>query len=200
MKKVYDYYRHLRSKHLVTTPLSTTKLCQMHEREELARYIEQVEYAYGRIHIKSQKQALDILKVRFHNQNLIGALNEELTKQQKSDSGYAISCCIGISIDPYWASVCRSVTAVNSNIAGYVKDTYQVLEVDLKEDGEVIFAVLEHKNKRAEDAHNLFWAHYCNNEWVRAQQMALAMKMVWNGQLACYYDMMYRRIANKVTH
>lgn len=177
-----------------TTPLTDAKLNKMHHNGKLADYIEQVEDVYTRIIVRNKKQALEILKVRFHNQNLIGAFNERLTKEQKSNPDYAISCCIGISIDSSWKSVCRTITAVNSQFAGYVSDNYQVLEIDRQEDGEVIFAVLEHKNKSAETAHNLFWAHYCNNEWVRASKMALGMKLVWDRALEDYYEMMYQRM------
>ena len=178
----------------ITNHLTYEKVHKMHESGKLALYIEQVHNAYKRIEVRNKKQALKILNVKFHNQNIIGALNEELIKEQKSNPGYAISCCIGLSSDPSWSSICRRFAAVNSTIAGYVSDKYQVLEIDKQEDGEIIFAVLEHKSKFAEEAHNLFWAHYCNNERVRARQMALAMKPVWNGQLASYYDMMYRRL------
>lgn len=178
-------------------PLTVEKLHNMHHNGKLADYLEQVENVYTRITVHNKRQALEILKVRFHNQNLIGALNERLTKEQKSNPNYAISCCIGISIDTSWSSVCRSITAVNSRIAGYVSDRYQVLEIDRQEDGELIFAVLEHKNKSAETAHNLFWAHYCNNEWVRASKMALGMKLVWDRALEDYYEMMYQRMGGQ---
>ena len=192
---IYNYYKQFRYVRLVTTPLATKKILRMHHNGKLASYIEQVEDVYTRIIVRNKKQALDILKVRFHNQNLIGAFNERISKEQNSSPGYAIGCTIGLDGNPSWPRVCRSVTAVNHRIAEYVSDRYQVLEVDKREDGEVIFAVLEHKNKSAETAHNLFWAHYCNNEWVRASKMALCMKLVWNRKLADYYEMMYRRMA-----
>ena len=194
---IYEYYKQLRYEHIASTPLNIIKIQSMHDRGKLAGYLEQVKYAYTRLNIKNQKQALNILKVRFHNQNLIGAFNERLTKEQKSNPGYAISCCIGISCVTVWSSVCRSITAVNSSIAGYVRDKYQVLEIDEQEDGEAIFAVLEHKSKSGETAHNLFWAHYCNNEWQRAGKMALGMKLVWNRELEDYYEAMYQRMGGK---
>jgi hypothetical protein len=182
------------------TPLTDAKLKKMYYNGKLADYIEQVENVYTRIIIRNKKQALEILKVRFHNQNLIGAFNERLTKEQKSNPDYAISCCIGINVDPSWSTVCRSITAVDHRIAEYVSGKYQVLEIDKLEGGELIYAVLEHKNKSAETAHNLFWAHYCNNEWQRAGKMALGMKLVWDGKLADYYEMMYRRMYNLPIH
>ncbi len=190
----YWYYRQS------TVLLTDSKLYKMHSNGRLASYIEQVENAYTRITLRNRKQALEILKVRFHNQTLIGALNERLNKEQESNPDYAISCCIGLNVDPCWSTVCRPITAVSSRIAGYVSGRFQTLEIDRQEDGEIVFAVLEHKDKPAEAAHNLFWAHYCNNEWVRARHMAKAMKLVWGGQLTSYYDMMYERITHKLTH
>jgi hypothetical protein len=193
LDRLVNHYYYRRA----VTPLTDVKIDNMYYNGKLADYIEQVENVYTRIIVRNKKQALEILKVRFHNQNLIGAFNERLTKEQKSNPDYAISCCIGLSVDPSWSSVCRSITAVNSRIAGYVSDKYQVLEIDKQEDGELIFAVLEHKNKSAETAHNLFWAHYCNNEWYRASKMALGMKLVWDRKLADYYEMMYQRMGGQ---
>jgi len=188
--KLINLYYYINTTNLLTRELAH----KMHDYGKLAEYIEQVENVYRKVEVRNKKQALKILKVKFHNQNIIGALNEELIKEQKSNPNYAISCCIGLSVDPCWSRVCRPITAVNSRIAGYVKDHYQVLEIDKQKDGDVIFAVLQHRNPNAEAAHNLFWAHYCNNERSRARAMALAMKPVWGGQLASYYDMMYRRM------
>lgn len=199
LEKVILYYSHLKDNHYVTTPLTTTKLCKMHSSGRLAGYLENVQNAYKRIHIKDQKQALEVMKVRFHNQNLIGALNEKLTKEQKSNPGYAYSCCIGPRVNTSWTAVCRTITTTDSTTAGYVRDTHQVLEIDQLEDGELVFAVLEHKDTAAEYAHNLFWAYCCNGEWTRARQMAKAMKFVWDGQLASYYDMMYERLGYHIT-
>lgn len=193
LEKVFLYYGRMKDNHYITTPLTSTRLRKMHRNGKLAGYIENVQNAYRRIHIKDQKQALEILKVRFYNQNIIGAFNEELIKEQKNNSGYAISCCIGPRVNTSWTTVCRTITTVDSRTAGYVRDTYQVLEVDKLGDGELVFAVLEHKDTAAEYAHNLFWTYYVNNE-PRAKAMAAGMKPVWKGQLAEYYGHMYRRI------
>ena len=198
MKRVYDYYNQIKFEYLTTRLFTTAKLQKMHERDKLARYIEQVEYAYNRINIKNQKQALDILKVNFHNQNLIGALNEEISiKKQKNGTGYSISCCIGDSINPLWPSVRRTATTVDNTTAEYVRDHYQVLEIDRIKDSvgtHSVYAVLEHKNKYAEYAHDIFWGHYTEGRWQQARKMAIGMQLVWNGQLADYYNVMYRRM------
>lgn len=193
LEKVFLYYSHLKVLHYATNPLTSTRIRKMHRNGKLAGYIENVQDAYRRINVENQKQALEILKVRFHNQNIIGALNEELIKEQKNNSGYAFSCCIGPRVNTSWTAICRTITTVDSRTAGYVRDTYQVLEIDQLEGGELIFAVLEHKDAAAEYAHNLFWGYYINNE-PRAKAMAVGMKPVWKGQLAEYYNHMYRRI------
>lgn len=198
MKRIYDCYRQIKSEYLATKVLSTVKLQRMHDSDKLAGYIEQVEYAYNRININDQKQALNILKVRFHNQNLIGALNEEVsTKEQKSNAGYNISCCVGHRINPDWPQVRGSATTVDHNIAEYVKDQYQVLEIDRIRDSVGIlriYAVLEHKHKYAQYAHEIFWSHYIEGRWPQARKMALGMQPVWNGQLSEYYRAMYKRM------
>lgn len=165
----------------------------MHRNGKLAGYLDSVQDAYKRIYIEDQKQALEILKVRFHNQNLIGAFNEELTKEQESLTGYAFSCCVGPRCNTSWTAICRAITTVDSRTASFVRNSFQVLEIDQLEDGELIFAVLERKDAAAERAHNLFWAYYINNE-PRAKAMAVGMKPVWKGQLSEYYEHMYRRI------
>lgn len=194
LEDVFCYYKNLKDNYYVKAPLTATKVRKMHQDGGLAVYIDKLQDAYKRIHTVNQKQALEILKVRFHNQNLIGALNEELTKEQKSNSGYSFSCCIGAGGYASWTSICRSITTVDSTIAGYVKDTYQVLEIDITEDGEAIFAVLEHKDFRAENAHILFWAHICNDELPRARMMARAMRPLWGGRMFQYYDHVYHRL------
>lgn len=194
---VFLYFISLKDNYYITSPLTLSKVRTMHRHGKLAEYIDKVQNAYTRLHIKNQRQALEILKVRFHNQNQIGALNEELTKEQESNPGYSFSCCIGSSVNTSWTSVCRSITTVNSTTAGYVRDTYQVIEIDKTEDGETIFAVLEQKDPRAEYAHNLFWAYYVNNEYQRARAMALGMRPVWKGQLSEYYGRMYCRLLYK---
>lgn len=198
MRRIYDYYIQIKSEYLATRTLSTDKLQRMHDSDKLARFIELVEYAYNRINIANQKQALDILKVRFHNQNLIGALNEEVfTEDQKSTAGYSISCCIGHRINPVWPQVRGSATTVDHNTAEYVRDQYQVLEIDRIRDSVGvlrIYAVLEIKHKYAAHAHDIFWSHYIEGRWPQARKMAIGMQPVWNGQLADYYRAMYKRM------
>lgn len=165
----------------------------MHDCDRLAGYIEQVQNAYQRVHIKNKRQALDILKVTFHNQNLLGALNERLTLGQEG-ARYHLACRLGYRVVDSWTSVCGSIVTIDSTTAGHVKDKYQVLEIDQLEDGGTIFAVLEHKDLRAENAHNLFWAHVCNDELPRARAMALAMRPLWGGRMTQYYDLVYHRL------
>lgn len=198
MKRIYNYYRDIKAEYLVTKSLSTVKLQRMHDGDKLVGYIEQVQNAYRRIHIKNQKQALNILKVRFHNQNLIGAFNEEVSiKQQEKGTSTAISCCIGLHLNPSWPTVRRTATTVDRHIAEYVKDHYQVLEIDRIKDSvgtHSVYAVLEHKNKYAQYAHDIFWGHYTEGRWQQARKMAIGMQLVWDGQLADYYNTMYRRM------
>ena len=83
--------------------------------------------------------------------------------------------------------------------ADLVRDTYQVVELDLiavkgKTEPARIYTVLEKKDSAAEVAHNRFLDAYRNGEWGRAMAMAYEMGPLWGGQLSGYYDAMLDRM------
>ena len=83
--------------------------------------------------------------------------------------------------------------------AAYVKDVYQVVELDLiavkgKTEPSRIYTVLEKKYEKAEIAHNRFLEAYRAGEWGRALAMAAEMTPLFDGQLKDYYEMMQERI------
>jgi adenylate cyclase len=91
---------------------------------------------------------------------------------------------------------------IGPKTAEQVKDKYQVVELDLlavkgKTEPVKIYTVFEKKDPIAEKTHNMFIGAYRSGNWNMARSTLLAMRTMWNGELAQYYDMMYDRILNK---
>jgi adenylate cyclase len=83
--------------------------------------------------------------------------------------------------------------------AEYVKDTYQVVELDLiavkgKTEPARIFTVLERKDPAAVIAHDRFLDAYRSGDWGRAMAMAYEMGPLWKGALKGYYEAMLDRM------
>ena len=88
---------------------------------------------------------------------------------------------------------------VGPRTAEYVKDHYQVVELDLlavkgKTEPVKIFTVLEKKDSAAEKAHARFLDAYRKGEWGRAMAMAYEMGPLWKGELSHYYEAMLERM------
>jgi adenylate cyclase len=88
---------------------------------------------------------------------------------------------------------------IGPKTAEYVREQYQVVELDLlavkgKTEPVRVYTVFEKKNEKAEIAHNRFLEAYRAGQWGRALAMATEMSMIFDGQLALYYDMMIERI------
>lgn len=88
---------------------------------------------------------------------------------------------------------------IGPKTAEYVRDTLQVVELDLiavkgKTEPARIFTVREKFDPAAEKIHNSFLEAYRSGEWSRATAMATKILPLWNGELKGYYDVMLDRM------
>lgn len=85
--------------------------------------------------------------------------------------------------------------------ADQVKDSYHVIELDCiavkgKKEGVNIFTVIDNADwaKSHVVTHNNFLKMYYQGDWNRAKQYAKDIKVLFNGKLEHYYDMMLERM------
>jgi adenylate cyclase len=83
--------------------------------------------------------------------------------------------------------------------ADYVKDEYQVVELDLlavkgKTEPARIFTVLSFFDEKDEQTHKQFLTEYRKGNWNTAYKIATDMRHSWKGELVQYYEAMRSRI------
>jgi adenylate cyclase len=88
---------------------------------------------------------------------------------------------------------------IGPKTAEYVKDEYQVVELDLiavkgKTEPARIFTVLPFQDAVGETQHEKFLDLYRKGNWDMAEKFATDLKKCWNGELSKYYDAMIERI------
>jgi adenylate cyclase len=88
---------------------------------------------------------------------------------------------------------------IGPKTAEYVKDEYQVIELDLiavkgKTEPARIFTVLPSWDGVGEQQHRKFLELYRTGQWEIARKFAEELKQCWHGELDNYYDMMLDRI------
>jgi len=88
---------------------------------------------------------------------------------------------------------------IGPKTAEYVKDEYQVIELDLiavkgKTEPARIFTVLPSWDGVGEQQHRKFLELYRTGQWEIARKFAEELKQCWHGELDNYYDMMLNRI------
>lgn len=189
----------------------------------LDKYIGDAQMAFWNAPIDNPKHAHDAVKTAFQMLEALEDFNNEVKKEGVPAFGMGIGIntatvvvgnmgsdqrfdytCLGDGVNlasrlegqskPYGVKL-----ILGPETANLVRDVYQVIELDsIAVKGKVepanIYTVVKKKDTAAEKAHNLFLGLYRHGEWNRARGMALAMKPLWNGELADYYEMMYKRM------
>ena len=189
----------------------------------LDKYIGDAQMAFWNAPIDNPKHAHDAVKTAFQMLEALEDFNNEVKKEGVPAFGMGIGIntatvvvgnmgsdqrfdytCLGDGVNlasrlegqskPYGVKL-----ILGPETANLVRDVYQVIELDSiavkgKLEPANIYTVVKKKDTAAEKAHNLFLGLYRHGEWNRARGMALAMKPLWNGELADYYEMMYKRM------
>lgn len=189
----------------------------------LDKYIGDAQMAFWNAPINNPQHALDAVRTAFQMLKALEEFNHDIKEEGVPAFGMGLGIntatvvvgnmgsdqrfdytCLGDGVNlasrlegqskPYGVKLVAGPTTANM-----VRDVYQVIELDSiavkgKSEPANIYTIREKKDAAAEKAHNLFLGLYRQGEWNRARGMALAMKPLWNGELADYYEMMYQRM------
>jgi len=189
----------------------------------LDKYIGDAQMAFWNAPVNNEKHAIDAVQTAFQMLKSLEEFNIEVTKEGIPAFGMGLGIntdtvvvgnmgsdqrfdytCLGDGVNlasrlegqskPYGVRI-----VIGPKTAEYVKDRYQVVELDLiavkgKTEPARIYTVLEKFDEKAEIAHEKFLSAYKLGAWNRAHAMAQAMRGIWGGQLTAYYDMMAERI------
>lgn len=189
----------------------------------LDKYIGDAQMAFWNAPVNNEKHALDAVKTAFQMLKALEEFNNEVKKEGVPAFGMGLGIntdtvvvgnmgsdqrfdytCLGDGVNlasrlegqskPYGVKI-----IIGPKTAEYVKDKYQVVELDLiavkgKTEPSRIYTVLEHKDAKAQLAHQRFMDAYRMGAWNRALGFAQAMENNWNGVLKSYYLMMQDRI------
>lgn len=189
----------------------------------LDKYIGDAQMAFWNAPLDNGQHALDAVRTAFQMLKDLETFNAEIVADGTPPFGMGLGIntatvvvgnmgsdqrfdytCLGDGVNlasrlegqskPYGVKI-----VIGPETANYVRDTYQVIELDWiavkgKTEPVAIYTVLEKRDPAAEKAHNIFLKHYRDGEWNRARGMALAARPLWKGELASYYDMMFDRM------
>ena len=189
----------------------------------LDKYIGDAQMAFWNAPVDNQQHAIDAVKTGFQMLEALKEFNDEVTKEGVPAFGMGLGIntdtvvvgnmgsdqrfdytCLGDGVNlasrlegqskPYAVKV-----IIGPKTAEYVRDTYQIIELDLiavkgKTEPARIFTVLEKFDSAAEKAHNRFLAAYRSGDWGRAMAMAYEMGPLWKGELKGYYEAMLDRM------
>ena len=189
----------------------------------LDKYIGDAQMAFWNAPVNNQQHALDSVKTAFQMLKSLEEFNAEVTQEGIPAFGMGLGIntdtvvvgnmgsdqrfdytCLGDGVNlaarlegqskPYGVKI-----VIGPKTAEYVRETYQVVELDLlavkgKTEPVRVYTVLEKKYDKAEIAHNRFLEAYRGGEWGRALAMAAEMSALFDGQLKIYYEMMTDRI------
>ena len=189
----------------------------------LDKYIGDAQMAFWNAPVNNEKHAIDAVQTAFQMLKSLEEFNNEVTKEGIPAFGMGLGIntdtvvvgnmgsdqrfdytCLGDGVNlasrlegqskPYGVRI-----VIGPKTAEYVKDRYQVVELDLiavkgKTEPVQVYTVLEKFDDKAEFAHEKFLSAYRLGAWNRAHAMAQAMRGIWGGQLTAYYDMMADRI------
>lgn len=192
----------------------------------LDKYIGDAQMAFWNAPINNQQHALDAVRTSFQMLKALEDFNAEVTAEGVPAFGMGLGIntdtvvvgnmgsdqrfdytCLGDGVNlasrlegqskPYGVKI-----IIGPKTAEYVRDTYQIVELDLiavkgKTEPARIFTVLEKKDPAAEIAHNRFLEAYRSGDWGRALAMAYEMGPVWSGHLRGYYDAMLDRMTEQ---
>ena len=209
--------------HIMNKYMTVMTRAILENKGTLDKYIGDAQMAFWNAPLDNGQHALDAVRTAFQMLKDLEAFNAEIVADGTPPFGMGLGIntstvvvgnmgsdqrfdytCLGDGVNlasrlegqskPYGVKI-----IIGPETANYVRDTYQVIELDWlavkgKTKPVAIYTVLEKKDPAAERAHNLFLEHYRNGEWNRARAMALAAKQLWKGQLSGYYEMMFERM------
>ena len=189
----------------------------------LDKYIGDAQMAFWNAPVDNPKHAKDAVRTAFTMLRSLEEFNDEVTKEGIPAFGMGLGIntdtvvvgnmgsdqrfdytCLGDGVNlasrlegqskPYGVKI-----VIGPKTAGYVKDEYQVVELDLlavkgKTEPARIFTVLPFHDLLAETQHMKFLEMYRQGYWDSAETQALALKQRWQNELSHYYDMMIERI------
>ena len=189
----------------------------------LDKYIGDAQMAFWNAPVNNEQHAKDAVRTAFQMLKALKEFNNEITAEGIPAFGMGLGIntdtvvvgnmgsdqrfdytCLGDGVNlasrlegqskPYGVKI-----VIGPKTAEYVRDTYQVVELDLlavkgKTEPVKVYTVLEKFDEKAEIAHEKFLTVYRLGAWNRALAMAQAMRGIWGGQLTAYYDMMADRI------
>jgi adenylate cyclase len=189
----------------------------------LDKYIGDAQMAFWNAPVNNQDHALDAVKTAFQMMSSLEEFNAEITKEGIPAFGMGLGIntdtvvvgnmgsdqrfdytCLGDGVNlaarlegqskPYGVRI-----VLGPKTAEYVRDTYQVVELDLlavkgKTEPATIFTVLPFHEPLAEKQHIKFLELYRQGQWKVAEKYANDLKKCWKDEMTQYYDMMIERI------
>ena len=189
----------------------------------LDKYIGDAQMAFWNAPVNNQDHALDAVKTAFQMMSSLEEFNAEITKEGIPAFGMGLGIntdtvvvgnmgsdqrfdytCLGDGVNlaarlegqskPYGVKI-----VLGPKTAEYVRETYQVVELDLlavkgKTEPATIFTVLPFHDPLAEKQHVKFLELYRLGEWQVAEKYANDLKKCWKDEMTQYYDMMLERI------
>jgi adenylate cyclase len=189
----------------------------------LDKYIGDAQMAFWNAPIDNHEHAVYAVKTGLQMLDALEEFNDEVTKEGIPAFGMGLGIntdtvvvgnmgsdqrfdytCLGDGVNlaarlegqskPYAVRI-----VIGPKTAEYVRDTLQVVELDLiavkgKTEPARIFTVREKFDPAAEKIHNSFLEAYRSGEWSRATAMATKILPLWNGELKGYYDVMLDRM------
>jgi adenylate cyclase len=189
----------------------------------LDKYIGDAQMAFWNAPVNNQEHALDAVKTAFQMMSSLEEFNAEITKEGIPAFGMGLGIntdtvvvgnmgsdqrfdytCLGDGVNlaarlegqskPYGVKI-----VIGPKTAKYVRETYQVVELDLlavkgKTEPATIFTVLPFHDPLAEKNHIKFLELYRQGHWEVAEKYANDLKKCWKDEMTQYYDMMLERI------
>ena len=189
----------------------------------LDKYIGDAQMAFWNAPVDNPQHAKDAVKTAFTMLKSLEEFNDEVTKEGIPAFGMGLGIntdtvvvgnmgsnqrfdytCLGDGVNlasrlegqskPYGVKI-----VIGPKTAQYVKDEYQVVELDLlavkgKSEPARIFTVFAFHDLLGETQHNKFLELYRTGHWEVAANFANDLKQAWRGEMNQYYDMMIERI------
>ena len=189
----------------------------------LDKYIGDAQMAFWNAPVNNRDHALDAVKTAFQMMSSLEEFNAEITKEGIPAFGMGLGIntdtvvvgnmgsdqrfdytCLGDGVNlaarlegqskPYGVKI-----VIGPKTAEYVRETYQVVELDLlavkgKTEPATIFTVLPFYDLLAEKQHVKFLELYRLGKWQAAEKYANDLKKCWKDEMTQYYDMMLERI------
>jgi adenylate cyclase len=195
----------------------------LENRGTLDKYIGDAQMAFWNAPVNNAQHAKDAVSTAFTMLKSLEEFNDEVTKEGIPAFGMGLGIntdtvvvgnmgsdqrfdytCLGDGVNlasrlegqskPYGVKI-----VIGPKTAQYVKDQYQVVELDLlavkgKTEPARIFTVFPFHDPLGETQHMKFLELYRQGHWEVSANYANELKQAWRGEMNQYYDMMIERI------